>query len=263
MTGPETLDPQLRADTMMSVLNERLAAATPVEELSKHDGRVLEVFEEPDGSRFVRRGFDDEAVGYVGRQGLSFRKAWEGMGDAYAAAGIDIVPSFMFEQAEGEYPFIIISEYVPDMVEVKDLPAEDKVKLIQGLGALLNPEAEYWPSLEAIRADTFKGVPQEDGTHKVVVIDTDPFVVRAPIPGPDREAYAGEYIKKISDLLWDDWCDQDDRGMVATALVVSLADSLAEEEYAGMDNPASRAFMNLHLMSNGVDPRDTGLDMLR
>ncbi|HEX5744417.1 MAG TPA: hypothetical protein VFX84_03125 [Candidatus Saccharimonadales bacterium] len=259
MSGAETLDPQFQADTMMSVLNERLAAASPVEDLSVHSDRILQVMEEPDGSRFVRRGFTDEGVSYVQRSGLSFREAWEGMEDTYAAVGVDVVPSFIFEQ-EGEHSFVVISEYVPDAVDVSELPTEEKVKLVQGLGKLFKPEAEYWPSLEALRADTFKGVEQEDGTFRVLMMDTDPFVI--PAPSLARDEYVGQYIKKLSEILWDDWCDQDDRGEVAAALVISLAESLDEEEYAGMHNTASRAFMNLHMMSNGMDPRGTGVDML-
>lgn len=259
MSGPEALDPQFQIDTMTAILNERLAAASPVEDPSVHSDRILQVMEEPGGGHFVRRSFTNEGVGYVQRSGLSFREAWEGMNDTYAAVGIDIVPSFAFEQ-EGEHPAVVVSEYVPDAVDVSKLPTDEKVKLMHGLGQLFKPDAEYWPSLEALRADTFKGVEQEDGTFSVLMIDTDPFM----IPAPDiaRDEYLGEYIKKLSELLWDEWCDDEDRSAVAVALVMSLAESLDEEEYAGMHNSASRAFMNLHLMSNGMDPRGTSIDML-
>ncbi len=262
MSAPEGLDPQLQADTMMSVLNDRLAAASPVEVLSEHDDRILEVLEEPDGSRFVRRGFTPAAVRHVGRRGLDFHEAWEGMEDTYAAAGIGMVRSFAFEQEGGEHPFIVVGEYVPDAVDVKDLPVESKVELMQGLGKLLRPEAEFWPSLEGIRADTFKGVKQEDGTYNVVVMDTDPFVVPAPIPGLDRDMTVAKYIEKFSELLWDNWCDEEDRREVAVALVLSLAEALDDEEYTELMSQTGRAFMNLHMMSNNMDPRGTEVDLL-
>ena len=256
MSGTETLDPQFQADTMITVLNERLTAAAPVEELSSHEDRILQVFEEADGSRFVKRSFTDDAVWYVEGKGLTFQEAWEAMEDIYADVDIEVVPSFLFEQG-GEHPFVAVSEHLPDLVDMKDLPSEDKEKLAHGLGQLLRPEASYWPSLEAVRGDTFKGVEQEDGTFRTLMVDTDPFTILAPSFG--RDEYVGTYIKKFAELIWDEWCDEQDRSRVAGALVQSLATALDESEFAGAMGSTSKAFMNLHLMSNGMDPRETGL----
>lgn len=260
MTGAETLDPQFQADTMMSVLSERLAVAEPVEELTIDDNKALQVFEEPDGSRFVRRDFTAEGVDYVERAGLDFQEAWQAMGDSYAAVGIEVVPSFMFRgDGEAGPAITAISEYVPDLIDVKDLPTEEKVKLVQGLAKLLDPDAGFWPTMEALHADTFKGVKQEDGTYRLLMIDTDPLVKRASMF--IRDESIGDYIKRFSDLLWDNWCEEEERTKVAVALKGSLADSLAEE-YAEMGSYTNRAFMNLQVMSNGLDPRGTNSDML-
>jgi hypothetical protein len=258
MSGTETLDPQFQADTMMSILSERLAVATPVEGLSSHNDRKLEVFEEADGCRFVKRSFTGEAVNYVERNGVTFREAWEGMEDIFGEVGIDVVPSFLLEQEGDEHPFVAVSEYLPEMIDVKDLPLEEKEKLVHGLGQLLRAEAAYWPSLEAVREDTFKGVVREDGTHQVLMVDTDPFTILAPSLG--RDEYLGTYIKKFAELIWDEWCDEQDRSQVASALVQSLAQSLGEDElFDDIMSDAGKAFMNLHLMSNGVDSRESGL----
>jgi hypothetical protein len=266
MSAPETLDPQSQANVMMTVLNERLAAAVPVEELSRHDeeGRMLQVFEEPDGSRFVQRYFTRQGVNYVEGERLTFEEAWQALTGSYADADIEVVPSFMFRQpGEDSGAATIISEYVPGLVDVKDLPTQEKVKLAQGLGKLLDPRADFLPHHQAIHADSFKGVKQEDGTHKVLVIDTDPFVTPAPFPGDYRDVYVTRYIKRFSDMIWDQWCDETDRAEVEAALLGSLMGTLEEKEYADMDSMINRAFMNLNLMSNGIDPRGTNGDMLR
>lgn len=257
MSTPEALGPQQQADTMMSVLNERLAAASPVEDLSMHDNRRLQVFEEADGRRFVMRSFTAGAVREMDRDGISIQESWDAMHGMYEDAGLQVVPAHLFEQ-DGEYPFVAVAEHLPELTDVKDLPVEDKITMISGLGKLLSPEAEYWPSLQAIRTDTFKGVQQPDGSFQTYMIDTDPFVIPAPQLG--RSEFLRTYINKFAELLWDEWCDEEDRGPVATALVKTLAETLDEEEWANpMDDAAGSAFASLHLMSNGVDPRETGL----
>lgn len=257
MSAPETLNPQSQANVMMTVLNERLAAAVPVEELSAHEDRVLEVFEEADGSRFVKRSFTEEAVRYVERNGVTFEEAWEAMHDLYTDVDIDVVPAFMFEQ-DGDHPFVAVTEHLPDLIDMKDMPLEEKKKLVDGLGQLLRPEASYWPSLEAIRGDTFKGVAGEDGTPRALMVDADPFTIPAPHLG--RGEYVGTYINKFAELIWDEWCEAEDRARVASVLVQSLARGVLEEhELADIMSTTGKAFMNLHLMSNGVDPRESGL----
>lgn len=264
MTTPEALSPQQQVDTALSVLNERLVAASPVEELSRHDDRVLQVFEEPDGSRYVRRDFSKAGVNYVENRTLTFEEAWQALNEAYANAGIEVVPSFMFPPSdENSGTATVISEYIPDLVDVKDLPIQEKTKLVQGLAGLLDAEADFLPHHEAIHGDGFKGVQQEDGSYKVLAIDTDPFVSPAPFPGTYRDVYVTRYIKRFSEMIWDEWCDEDDRVEVMTAFKGAVAGVLDEKEYGDMDSLVNRAFMNLNLMSNGIDPRGTNSDLLR
>ncbi len=261
MANAEAYEPQFTVDTMMSVLNDRLVAARLVEELAINDNKTLRVYEESDGSRFVRRDFTDEGVDYVENAGFDFQESLQAMIDLYSAVGIEVVPSFVFKREGETNPALtVISEYIPDLVDIKDLPTKEKVKLIQALGKLLDPDAGFWPTMEGIQADTFRGVKQEDGTYRVLAIDVDPLVKHASMF--TRNEFVGDYIKRLSDLLWDDWCEEEERAEVAGALQRSLADCLAEEEYAGMHSYTNRAFMNLQLMSNGVDPRGTNSDML-
>lgn len=233
-----------------AIIHSRIANAIPVETLSQRGGKLLQVVQEQNGQRFVTRSFTPDAVNYVERGDMTFTGAWRAMHDVFNQAGIEILPSHLLE-AQGEFPFIAVSEYIDTNESLKDMPTELKVKLAQGFGQLVNPSNEIFPSLEMINRNMFMPTTRQDGTQCVYLVDLDPLLTDPRLGRSDP--WQSMYLEKLGDLFWDDWCNDDERSEVLGALVVSVSKALSED--MDMTGRTGGAFMDLHLMSNGVDNR--------
>lgn len=254
MASPSFEDYQAIADGMNELLYARVTEATPVEVLSTHNDKLLQVVEAEDGERFVTRSFTPDAVAYVEyNYGIDFRTAWEGMQDAFADADIDIVPSRLIETDGGEYPFIVVSEYLEDAKPLSVAPTDTKVAVANSLGKLLATDGHYVPAPEMIREDMFMVV-ERDGEAKALVVDVDPLVTTARRMQMNDQNSAF-FIGKLAELAWDKWCTEDERVSVTSAMVQALGDYALDK--FDFDSATTRAFMDLHLMSNGVDNRGT------
>lgn len=251
MASPDFENYQTLADGLSNLLYSRITAATPIEVLSTHDNKLLQVVETADGEKFVTRSYTPEAVNEIEyNYGLDFERAWEKMQEAFADVDLEIVPSRLIK-TEGEYPFIIVSEYLEDARPLSAAPTETKVAVATGLGKLLGTSGRYMPAPAMIRHDMFMVV-ERNGEAKALLTDVDPLVTtaRRMQMSDQNSAY---FIDKLAEFAWDRWCSQDERIPVATAMVRGLGDFALD----GFDwnSSTSRAFMDLHMMSNGLDHR--------
>jgi len=245
---------QVVADNMQALVHCRLAQAKPVEILSDRGDKLLQVMEEANGQRFVKRSFGNGAVYYIERHGLSFNESWDAMHTVFSSIGAPVVKSVLFKK-EGEYPYVAISKYLAEKVPVSSAPLKVKKKLAHGLGQMLKGVRGYMPAPEMVNGEMFQ-VTEQDGNPTVVLIDVDPYMVKKPRYGADT--FNAHYIERIGGLLYDEWCtDNDDRGEVMRAFVRSVGDIVPDD----IDrNPETfTAFSNVHLMSQGVDARQLGM----
>ncbi len=241
------------ASNMNQLLYERAAAASPIEVLSTHNDKLLQIVESSDGERFVTRNFTSLAIDDIRFcYGIGFRTAWEGMHRAFSDVALDIVPSGLVE-ADGEYPFIIVSEYLEDGQPFATAPTDTKKAVANSLGRLLTTSGDYIPAPEMIREDMFLVV-QRNSEPIALLTDVDPLVTPSYRMQND-DTNSAFFISKLADLAWDRWCEESERVEVISALVVALGDYALDQ--FGFDSATARAFMDMHLMSNGVDNRKT------
>ncbi len=246
--GYETL-----ADSMNQLLYDRIASANPIEVLSTRNDKLLQVVEASDGERFVTRSYTPEAVEEIEyNYGLDFQTSWQGLNEALTAVDIEIVPSRLVEVKGGEYPFVIVSEYLEGAKPLADASTDTKKDVATGLSKLLVTDCDYVPSREMVREDMFLVVERDDH-EKALLADVDPLVASAyKIQETDQNCEF--YIDKLAELAWDRWCiTLDERKAVAAAMVMTLGD-FARDRF-DLESGTSRAFMDLHEMSNGVDSR--------
>lgn len=246
--GYETL-----ADSMNQLLYDRIASGNPVEVLSTRNDKLLQVVEASDGERFVTRSYTPEAVEEIEyNYGLDFQTSWHGLNEALTAVDIEIVPSRLIEVEGGEYPFIIVSEYLDDAKPLADASTDVKKDVATGLSKLLVTDGDFVPAPEMVREDMFLVVERDDH-EKALLTDVDPLVAMTyRIQKSDRNS--AFYIDKLAELAWDKWCSGDDeRKKMTTAMALVLGDFALDD--FDLDSSTSRAFMDLHMMSNGVDNR--------
>lgn len=243
------------ADDMSSLIHSRIAAATPIEVLSQRGDKLLQVVEESDGQRFVTRSFQEDAVKHVEGRGMTFVEAWEAMHIVFSDVGIDVMPNTLYEQ-EGEYPFTAVSEYLPDEVDMIDVPTETKKAIAYSLGQLLKAESTYLPAPEMVNGGMFQPVRQQDGSLRVVMVDVDPHIIKNPKRG--RDMLIAHYIERFGDLIWEEWCTETERQDVIVSLVLSLNEALGDS-LGDVTSRTGEAFMNVHMMSKGLNPKELGL----
>lgn len=66
MSGAETITShQVLSKNMSAVLRARVLGAVPVQTLSNRDDKLVQVVEEPDGQRFIKRSYGQEAIDYI------------------------------------------------------------------------------------------------------------------------------------------------------------------------------------------------------
>jgi hypothetical protein len=247
---------QALADGMNELLYARVVAAKPIEVLSTHDNKLLQVVEAKDGERFVTRSYTSDAVATIEQNySFGFRVAWEGMHEAFSEAGLEVVPSGLIE-TDGDYPCIVVSEYLESAQSLAAAPTEIKQTVASGLGKLLSGDCYFVPSPEMVREDMFL-FEEHDGQPKVLLADVDPLMTPF-FRIKDNDLNSAFFINKLAELAWDKWCSEEERVPVITAMVQELSDYALDK--FDFDSATTKAFMDLHLMSNGVDNRDRYTD---
>ncbi len=235
-----------------NLLRKRVKEATPVKLLSAHD-KVVEVVEDINGRRFVRRIYHKEALDDIGIGGLDFDEAWEGMHKMFAKANIRIVPSFVLKDGG---VITVVSEYLEGAKALSESSLESKKHVARGLGELIHSSPHYLPTGAMLQRDMFHVVEDSAGTERVYLTDVDPYVF--PRRGMDRlkwikdSSYA-DYMTLVGGLFWDDWCREDEREPVFSALIVGLG-RLHDEFESGEGMRSMMAFSNLLMMKSGIRP---------
>lgn len=255
MISNELLDArQGIADDVNGLIHKRITESVPVLTLSPREDKVLEVRQDINGNQFVVRAFSADAISQMEREHMSFAEAWGEMHEIFANAGIRVLPSHLLETS-GDYPYTVVSEYLDDGQELLDAPTEAKIALAQALGNLFRG-GRYVASLEMFNRGMFLVSPDEVGTPTPFLVDVDPRI----IPRMQHGSFDAMYIDKLGELFWDHWCREEERAEVISALVVSISQA---SRFLGEDfdplSPIGQSFMNLLMMSNGVDHRELNL----
>lgn len=236
--------------SMRHVRDERLAAATPVGVLSDRGDKLLEVLEEPSGERFVRRSFSSAAVSDMeGWSGLEFGRVWHTMNELFAGENVRLVPSSLIYTGSEEYPYVVVSEYIEDGVDLRDAPLESKKAAVRGLGQALIGNRSYVPSPEVIQDHMFQVVERNDGEPEVLLLDVDPRLQDC--FGRRSDNLDSIYVTRVTDRIWDTWGTEKDRAELAHAFMMSIA-SLFNERTGDL---TFDALASLHTMSQGFDKR--------
>jgi hypothetical protein len=254
MLNPEQEKYQEIADSLNQLLYEQVCAATPVETLSNKNDKIVEVVETAAGERFVRRSYTQKAVNQTEfKYGLDFESAWNEMHVAFAEAGLEIVPSRLFK-SDGEYSFVVMSEYLEDATPLAEAPTDNKVAVVTGLSSLMAGKNKYAPSPEMVMDDMFM-VAERDGLSKALLVDVDPLVLHTNRLTMN-DTVGGYYISKLARLAWDSWGRNDEeREEIASAIAITLG-NFAMDRF-DMLSVITREYFNIHSMANGIDIRDS------
>ncbi|HZL08258.1 MAG TPA: hypothetical protein VFC50_03630 [Candidatus Dormibacteraeota bacterium] len=248
---------QLLADDLTAVLKERIIAAEPVELLSDRGDKVLQVVQEADGQSFVTRSFTDKAVDEIeGQAGATMLEAWDIMQGALSEARIPVIRGFLLESI-GNYPYVAISEHLPDVQPLAAAPTEVKEEVAQGLGRLMTVDgvAGRVPSMDILNEDMFGVTRDEQGNPVAKFIDLDPRIRRRSMITADTSNAA--FIERVGVLIWNRWCDPDERTPVISAFVKIIAGAVPDD--FDTSPMTADAFMNIHMMSQGVGPENLSL----
>ncbi len=239
---------------MRQQLQERVEAAEPIETLSERGDKLLQVVETEDDQLLVTRNYTEAAVADIER-GLfvwdaHFPDAWNMMQRSMAAAEIPVVQSVLLENVN-EYPFVIVSEYI-EGTPLPAAPQEVKQEAAHGLGRLMlvNPNKGFVPHTTVINKDMFI-VGERDGRQTAILTDVDPYIHIK--PAFKAEEIDADYIDKVGEILWDEWCTEAERYAVFGAFITEIAD-VALDNFS-VTSLVSGAFGRFQLMQGGVDSR--------
>lgn len=251
---------QQLANDMNAVLQQRVEAAEPVQTFTNRNGKVLELVRENDGTQFVRRSYDRSGMHGIENYDLTFPEAWKAFQAMYAEAEIDMTPTALvsFDRSNSSVA-VMVSEFLPDLRSLKEASTATKVSLAKRLPKLFTGHEGVMLSSEAIMPDMF-AVTGSDDDERVLLLDIDPYV-KTPHPA-QLDVYTGHYIKRFSELMWDEWCDEDERKPVIIAFIRAAFEVLGEGAISDLDSDTGSAFANAHFMTQGMDPRAFGLSRL-
>lgn len=244
------------ADATLASVHARITTAEPVGLLSDRGDKRVEVMKEPDGSVFVRRTIGsgmERNIRQIYR--LELDSSWEGLHELLDGVGLSSVPSFMLTEGPAVgagTSAVIISEYVNiQPLEFASLPT--KKDLAKKLGRLLDTTSgDYFLAPETVNDEMF-GVVCDGDSEEVLFIDMDPLVGND--RGQDLDDVVGHNLTKFSELLWDTWCTPDERQEVMVDFIRAAAQTLGDRLEGDITSRTVNAFMNAHLMTNGIDPR--------
>lgn len=251
--------PEFKAQ-LDSYITERVSAAEHLDWLS-HKGKdgALEVVQEADGRKFVRRSFSRTGISNVEDCGLDFPEAWETMQDIYRNAGISIVRTGLAvhqPQRTTEHPIVMVSELLEDSKPLAEASTQTKINLATKLPGLFADSGSYTLRADAIRPDMFRVVSNDKGLEEVVMVDVDPLL--------DRTSYFRKEVKiaftigqLVGECLWDTWCKPEERTTVLTEFIKAAAPRV-EQYLDAVGSPVFNAFFDAHTMSQGIDIRGKG-----
>ena len=104
--------------------------------------------------------------------------------------------------------------------------------------------------MDILQESMFGVTHDRHGNPVAKFVDLDPLVKRRSMIATDPSNAA--FIERVSGLLWAKWCDPDERIPVISAFVKIVADAVPDDFDRG--SLTANAFMNVHMMSQGVAP---------
>lgn len=243
---------QALVSDLSAMLQARVLGAAPVELLSDNDDKLVQVVQEPHGQTFVSRAYSQDAVANIEMSGLRFADAWEVMNELFADIGIDVVRATLIETGQKDTPFVIASEYLTDAKPLIDASTESKVELASSIGKLLTAHGFMTPHLQVFKDGTFMAVEEAAG-DRVVLVDIDPHLdSQTRLQEDDKNS--AFFIRQVAELLWNG-STEGQRMAVLNSFKVAVAGFAMDR---GLDD-TFLAFNQLHMMSNGLSPKNIGL----
>lgn len=237
------------------LIRKRVFDASPVQLLSDRGNKIVEVVEDQSGHRFVRRNYPQRFVNKIElTSNLTFEESWKAMQELFASAGIEIVSSFLLtpDIVTEKTSRAIVSEFLEDPRPLLYSPLEAKKNLAKNLGSLLTVSDELVPHPQVFMWDMFQLKRGQNGDVSILLTDVDPFVL--PKRFHDKDMPYASCINRIADLLWDDWCHEDEREAVMREFIQAVSPVL--DEFGENEGRMTLyAFTNAHLMSQGFDRR--------
>lgn len=257
--GSESTEANQLAWRMHQMIQARLFAASEGEILSTRGHKIVRVMIEPDGSKFVSREYDPRSE-FVGEDVLThdqgFTNSWEQFTAIIEDAPFSLVPSSVIrDDSEGAH---IISEYRETVTPLRDATLATRSAIVTYLTAGAVRKSDKRLHLATIEHDMFNVITLADGTETVELLDVDPYVFTQ---GPYQEStYSVETIKKLTNLIADmskGWSrSEEERTHLAQAMVKEMIKYVPAEELTNISNLIALPFSVVHLLSNGVDPRN-------
>lgn len=238
-----------------AVLARRLDEATTIEVLSTRYDKVLSVMQEPDGRKFVSReyeiGAEREFEQELGSPGLPFAEGLAAMQDMYKRVGIAVVNSSVLPASVSKKTRVL-SEYLPDAVEVRRASIDARKTAVSGLAKLLNPANPYLPSLAVITTDLFMFTTDAAGNQKPVIVDVDPRLQvkrsRFDSFGRMADSTRGAFMDHVGLHAEHFWSTNDtETSELARAFLEGLASIKDESVFNG--TATLESLMNMHMLT--------------
>lgn len=237
-------------------LRERVLNAQPIELLSDRGQKRVEVVEDINGSRFVRRSYRQGAIRDFEGRNLPFLSAWDAMHKIFSAVDIPVVSSVVFlPSGSSEFPAIAVSEYFKDG-DVAAAPTDAKVRMATGLGLIPHVPGKYLPGFEVFEQDMFRVGKGTDGTEELVLVDVDPYLDEKDMvasTSSQKDIWMSEYIKRITRIFWNKWCQPSDRRAVFSTFIRSFGSQFDIE--TNFNSRTTQALMDTQAMSQGLNLR--------
>ena len=238
------------------LVRNRILSASPIRQFVEDDDKKVELVQDINSDSFVRRSYGTRSLSYIGMQSrIPFGKAWDEMHKIFGQAGLGIVPSVVLAEKENrEFPVVIATEFLEN--DIHAASTDSKAELAKGLGAILLGKGKYFPSGQMLMDDMSRVKNYPDGKEKLVLVDVDPYLVDMSLYDSlsTRDLWTSKYIKKVSELFWDKWCQPKERREVMMAFVRSIGGIMSNID-VNRDLKTMEAFSAAHIMTQGVDMR--------
>ncbi len=233
--------------------------AEPIRSLSTRDGKSVDVIEDANGNKAVKRTYGRDALATLNLGRNSFTTEWGKMNRTFSQAGVDIVPSFILSDEPGRA--VVVSSFLEDARPMKSAPTEQKEKLAEALGRVVSPQSlDFFPHIQMFLPDAFQTTRGEDGQDKIVLTDIDPYASLSgyllKTTSSLRDAAYGLYIWHMAGMLYDSWLKPEERDVVLGKFVKGIMVAFKEEPHAGDFMKTMQGIQTAQMLRQGVDLRN-------
>lgn len=248
---------QRLASNIGAVMHHRALESRVVRLLSDSHEKIVELVEDTDGNRVVRRTYQAGAWG-ISRSKASFKTSWNNMLRDFGKAGINIVPSFIY--STNNDAIVIASQYLHDARPIIDASTESKVEFAKSLGVLMIQTRDFFPDIQMFMADMAHVTKGQDEKDKIILTDIDPY--EAPFSPSTirniprlRDAQYSTYIKTVSRRFYDDWCHGEEKEEVIGAFLNGVVSVFEIDPTLASIMKTAEAFQQAQMLKSGIDLR--------